>query len=255
MPNLPDPLGGLSRVQDAELGGRLCVSFVIPNSASWQSPYDLFGKALFLLCLLYPLVRPLYYNVTPVVSRRTYIKRKRRRKASSWLSIVDHYEQVLLVRHYDNLLSFRSQSEQLQFVLQPQVSLPINVQTWAITKKGGAEPRGGKRHKQGSCVRTSSSTSCTSCPELFTKFQIICANSSMPCDSPSSAAGASLEKEAAVDAFRAFAVCSASIWPLVLRIAPLALSSTMLALTPGFLPRRSSFSSRASCPFVWRRGH
>lgn len=90
----------------------------------------------------------------------------------------------------------------------------------------------------------------TSCPELLTKFQIISANSSTPCASPSSAAGASLENEAAVDAFRDFAVWSASIWPLVLRIAPVARSKTRLALMPGFLARRPSFSSRASCPFV-----
>lgn len=164
---------------------------------------------------------------------------------------MDHYEQVLQVGYYDDLLSFRSQSEQLQFVLQPELVSLSSCQR--RRSKKGAER--GEASQQGSCARTSSSTSCTSCPELFTKFQIISANSSMPCDSPSSAAGASLEKEAAVDAFRAFAVWSASTWPLVLRIAPLALSRTMLALTPGFLTRRPSFSSRASCPFVWRKGH
>lgn len=88
-------------------------------------------------------------------------------------------------------------------------------------------------------------------PELFANFHIMAAKSSTPFVSLSSAVSASFEKDAAVDAFRDFVVPSAVTSPLVLRIAPLALSRTMLALTPGFLVSRASFSSRtADCPFV-----
>lgn len=83
-----------------------------------SAPVPSLAQALF-RCRLYRLFRLciIYYNVAPFVSCRTYIKKKEEGGASSRLSIVDNYEQVLLVGHYDNLLSFRSQSEQLQFVL------------------------------------------------------------------------------------------------------------------------------------------
>lgn len=48
-------------------------------------------------------------------------------------------------------------------------------------------------------------------PDELTKFHTIAAKSSIPWDSLASAAGASFEKEAAVDAFRDFVVCRASI--------------------------------------------
>jgi len=85
---------------------------------------------------------------------------------------------------------------------------------------------------------------------LLTKFQIMAAKSSTPLASLASARGASLEKDAAVAASRDLAVLKADTSPLVLRTAPLARSRTMLALTPGFLVNRPSFSSRASCPFA-----
>lgn len=89
-------------------------------------------------------------------------------------------------------------------------------------------------------------------PELLANFQIIAAKSSTPFDSLRSAVSGSFEKEAAVEAFRDFVVPRAVSSPLVLRMAPLALSRTMLALTPGFLVKRASFSSRiAACPFDW----
>ena len=61
-----------------------------------------------------------------------------------------------------------------------------------------------------------------------------------------------MEKEAAVDALRDLGVCSAASWDRVLGLAPVARSRTLRALTPGFLARRPSFSSRASCPFVYK---
>jgi hypothetical protein len=76
------------------------------------------------------------------------------------------------------------------------------------------------------------------------------ANSSSPLDSLSSAAGTSFEKDAAVASFRDLDVRNAAISPLVLRIDPVERSSTILALTPGFLVTRPSFSSRASSPFA-----
>lgn len=99
---------------------------------------------------------------------------------------------------------------------------------------------------------TSVSNSCTKLPELFTKFHTIAANCSTPRDWPSSGtAVVSLEKDEAVDVVREFVVWSASICPLVLRMAPVARSRTMLAFTPGFFDRRPSFSSRGSCPFAY----
>lgn len=56
----------------------------------------------------------------------------------------------------------------------------------------------------------------------------------------------------AVDVVRDFEVCKASTCPLVLRIAPVARSRTMLAFTPGFFDKRPSFSSRASGPLTYK---
>lgn len=76
------------------------------------------------------------------------------------------------------------------------------------------------------------------------------AKSSMPLDVLSSAAAGSLEKLAAVDAVRDWVVPRTDTSPLVFRIDPLVRSMTMLALTPGFLDRRDSFSSkRALFPY------
>lgn len=73
----------------------------------------------------------------------------------------------------------------------------------------------------------------------------------MPLEVLSSAAAGSLEKDAAVDAVRDCVVPSTETSPLVFSIDPLARSITMLALTPGFLDRRDSFSSKmALFPYV-----
>ena len=99
---------------------------------------------------------------------------------------------------------------------------------------------------------TSWSTSSTNLLDCLTNVQIMAAKSSIPCDSLSSAVGASVVVSVvAVDVVRDLAVRRADASPLVLRIAPLCLSRTKLALTPGFLVRRPSFSSRASCPLTY----
>ena len=79
---------------------------------------------------------------------------------------------------------------------------------------------------------------------MLTNLQIMAAKSSMPLEVLSSAAAGSFEKDAAVEAVRDCVVPSTETSPLVLRIDPLDRSMTMLALTPGFLDRRDSFSSR-----------
>jgi len=95
------------------------------------------------------------------------------------------------------------------------------------------------------------SSSCTKLPAVPTKFHTMAASASTPwsCfveDPPSTA---SLEKDDAVcagsDDFR---LRIEETWPLVFRMAPEVRSSTMLPLTPGFLERRLSVSSRASGP-------
>jgi len=87
------------------------------------------------------------------------------------------------------------------------------------------------------------SSSWTRLPAVLTKFHTIDASSSAPWSSVLFPL-ASLLNEVPDDlVFRI-----ESTWPLVFRIAPVARSKAIVALTPAFLDRRPSVSSSASAP-------
>jgi len=83
-----------------------------------------------------------------------------------------------------------------------------------------------------------------------TKFHTIAASSWTPCSWLEGPTPASLEKDPVAwfgtGELRGFVLRIDETWPLVFKIAPDARSRTMVALTPGFLERRLSVSSRAS---------
>lgn len=105
--------------------------------------------------------------------------------------------------------------------------------------------------------RTSLSSSCTRPPEAFTQPHTLAAKSSRPGESPPFVCwAASFENDPPADGFVKAAAEEPRVesWPFVRRMAPVARSRTTVALTPGFLERRFSFSSSASCPLVYAIG-
>lgn len=112
---------------------------------------------------------------------------------------------------------------------------------------------------------TSVSSSWTRSPAWETKFHTIAASSSTPWSkllTPGAATSVLLEKDPdptvwvllLVMEVLLFVLRMDAIWPLVFSIDPETRSRTIVALTPAFLERRPSVSSRASDPLLWLRG-
>lgn len=171
---------------------------------------------------------------------------------------MDYDQQIFRVGDNNKLLLLGAHSKQLQLIL-----------VWLSAPCASAGPW--------DCSNTSVSRPCTSPPVVFTNAQTIDASSSAPCVSlpvpaatalPDDAGISDVEAEselaaaAAVDDCESCCCCccceedvrNEDICPAVLRIAPEARSSAMVAFTPGFLDSRLRVSSSASAPLLCESG-
>jgi hypothetical protein len=169
---------------------------------------------------------------------------------------MDNDQQILGVGDNDELLFPRPQAQQFQFIL--------HASAWMSKLRpggGDSDARKGAKQAVPAGGNTSVSKSCTRTPAAPTKFHTTAASSCTACswfDGPT--APASPEKDPGVVAGWADAVAPKGLflrinatWPLVFRIAPDVRSRTMVALTPSFLERRPSVSSKASGPVPYMR--
>lgn len=171
---------------------------------------------------------------------------------SSRRGLVDYDQQIFRVGDNNELLLLCAHSKQLQLILVWALALCVSPAPW-------------------DCSITSISRPCTSPPAEFTNAHTIDASSSAPLVSLPVPAAAALPDDAGISVVEAESelavaapvgdcespcccweedVRSEDICPAVLRIVPVARSSAIVALTPGFLDSRLRVSSSASAPLL-----